>query len=118
VTKADVAELVDARDLKCPASFDPIIFSCKTAALEPIENDGTEQDLQNILTLGRGVWRLPAAIPEWPPDASKMRRAATANGSPNRKDLISTDLNTKTALALQPTAAVVDLHAIGAECRG
>jgi hypothetical protein len=46
-----VAELVDARDLKCLASVDPIGISRKTPPFRPIDSDGTKRDLQNICRL-------------------------------------------------------------------
>jgi hypothetical protein len=47
VTKADVAELVDARDLKPCGLAENAQPSCKTATDEPIETDGNPAFLQN-----------------------------------------------------------------------
>jgi MFS family permease len=74
INRADVAELVDARDLKCFAPFEFVDLSCKTLALRPIKADGTERDLQNnsepsvvrlastISTLDVGFWRARRAV--------------------------------------------------------
>jgi hypothetical protein len=50
VNKADVAELVDARDLKCLAAIDFIGFRAQTHPVNTMEIDGTKRDLQNIST--------------------------------------------------------------------
>ena len=47
VNVADVAELVDARDLKFPAAPEPATLSCKTDNANTIENDAIRLDLQN-----------------------------------------------------------------------
>jgi hypothetical protein len=51
VNKADVAELVDARDLKSVGPFDYVELPCKTRRVSTIENDGTKRDLQNTRKL-------------------------------------------------------------------
>jgi hypothetical protein len=50
-TKADVAELVDARDLKCLARLDPISLSRKTQSFEPVQTGRAHRDLQNIFAV-------------------------------------------------------------------
>jgi hypothetical protein len=47
-TKADVAELVDARDLKCFALVESPHLFWKTRLPDTIESDGTKRDLENI----------------------------------------------------------------------
>jgi len=44
-----MAELVDARDLKCVGTTENKAFFCKTLGPNPIENSGTKRDLQNNL---------------------------------------------------------------------
>jgi hypothetical protein len=51
---ADVAKLVDARDLKSPARSVFIQLSLQTSLADAKENDGTKRDLQNILRLVLG----------------------------------------------------------------
>jgi hypothetical protein len=46
--KADVAELVDARDLKSPAPIDRATFSFKTDDLKPVKAGTEPTILQNI----------------------------------------------------------------------
>jgi hypothetical protein len=48
VTKADVAELVDARDLKSLGRIDLIENSFKTTSYGIVETDADTSDLQNI----------------------------------------------------------------------
>jgi hypothetical protein len=47
VTKAGVAKLVDARELKPCGPAENAQLSCKTATDEPIETDGTPAPLQS-----------------------------------------------------------------------
>jgi hypothetical protein len=47
INDADVAELVDARDLKSPAAPEKAQLICKTFTASPTKTDGTERDLQN-----------------------------------------------------------------------
>jgi hypothetical protein len=56
VTKADVAELVDARDLKFFATIDTPPLFWKTTLLETIENDAARRVLENT------NWRNRAGI--------------------------------------------------------
>jgi hypothetical protein len=73
INKADVAELVDARDLKSPAATDNAQYSCKTCGVSPIETDGSQPHLQNNLEVdgrlfsvlqaaGRGVLGMPSSV--------------------------------------------------------
>jgi hypothetical protein len=50
VTKAGVAELVDASDLKCVAVIEYVHFCPQTVALKLMGIDGTKRDLQNNST--------------------------------------------------------------------
>jgi hypothetical protein len=70
---ADVAELVDARDLKSPAATDNAQYPCKTYGVSPIETDGNQPHLQNNLevdrrlfgalqTAGRGALGMPSSV--------------------------------------------------------
>ena len=47
INDADVAELVDARDLKFVPTSETAKLPCKTKTAEAIENDGIRRDLQN-----------------------------------------------------------------------
>ena len=49
MSKADVAELLDARDLKSQGPIVSIQLCLQTMPLDTIEIDGTKRDLQNIL---------------------------------------------------------------------
>jgi len=46
-SRAGMAELVDARDLKVLATTEPPALSCKTVGPKPIETDGKRDHLQN-----------------------------------------------------------------------
>jgi hypothetical protein len=47
-TKADVAELVDARDLKFFAPLDKLHVFCITPSRDTMENDAKRPDLHNV----------------------------------------------------------------------
>jgi hypothetical protein len=59
INDADVAELVDARDLKCLAHIETAQLSCKTRGDSLMETNGTKRDFQNICANARRAGERP-----------------------------------------------------------